>query len=138
MADLFAVLTGIKDVLNDFYEGSGETIRATVEFDQIQTPVALVEPQSVDWATDLGRGHEQWEVTIRILLNTVNLRASQLERFKYLGGAREIKDVIEGAAELRDGTIAQDVFVKSAQNFGVWIYNDVAYEGVEFSLDVYA
>jgi hypothetical protein len=106
---------------------------------QVHTPCAIVEPGEVDWRTAQQRGHDKWDILIRVLLGTVSNEAAQLARDEFFdrGGPKDIKDAIEAHVPLRDGTAAQDVFVAQARKFDAWTYAGVTYLGVEFLTEVY-
>lgn len=106
---------------------------------QIHTPCAIVEPGEVDWRTAQQRGHDKWDLTIRVLLGTVSSEASQQTRDEFFdrGGTKDIKDAVESHVPLRDGTAAQDVFVARARKFDAWVFAGTTYLGVEFLTEVY-
>ena len=106
---------------------------------QITPPCALVEPGEVDFRTALARGHDKWDLYVRVLLGTASAEAAQTARDDFFdrGSPVDIKNAIEDEVSLRDGTKAQDVFVASARKFDAWIYSGVTYLGVEFLVEVY-
>lgn len=105
----------------------------------IHTPCAIVEPGEVDWRTAQQRGHDKWDLLIRVLLGTASNEAGQLARDEFFdrGQPMDIKDAVESHVPLRDGTAAQDVFVARARKFDAWTFQRVDYLGVEFLVEVY-
>lgn len=135
MASLGEVRQAIADALNTI-----DGLRATATLEQVQAPMAVVEPDRVDWRTAFQRGHDTWTILVRILIGTAANRAAEIARNEFFdaGGPKDVKDAIEGHVPLRDGTVAQDVFVAEARKFDTWEFSGVAYLGVEVVVDVYA
>ncbi len=106
---------------------------------QVHTPCAQIVPQKVDFAGTMGRGCEDWEFVIRILISTASQSAAQDELFKYFGQAKDIKDVIENHRPLNDGSAADTVFVKTAEDYGrLYEVEGIPYRGIEFIVEVTA
>lgn len=135
MADLQAVLDEIGVALNSTISNLQVL---TNPQEMITPPTAQIEATAVDWGEAMNRGHEHWDVTVRVLVASASEQAAHLELYKYFGQAKDIKDAIESHIPLRDGTAAEDVFVRRASNFGLYQVSGVGYRGVEFSLEVYA
>lgn len=134
MADLALLRTEIAAAVNTI---DGLTAAARVP-GQVHPPMAVVEPGEVDFTGAMQRGHDKWDMLVRVLIGTASNEAAQIARDEFFGTAKDIKDAIESHVPLRDGTAAQDVFVKSARKFDAWTYAGVAYLGVEFLVEAYA
>lgn len=133
MADLAAIRQAIADALT----AAGHVAHPDSP-EQLHPPAALVDVQDVDFRTAMQRGHEKWTFLVRYLCGTASLAGALKERTAVFGGAKDIKDAIEGHVPLRDGTAAHDAFVAEARRFDAWEYGGVTYLGVEFVVDVYA
>lgn len=135
MAGLAEVRQAVADALNTI-----DGLRATAVLEQMQPPMAVVEPDRVDWRTAMQRGHDAWTLLVRVLLGMASQRAAELARNEFFdaGGPRDVKDVIEAHVPLRDATVAHDVFVAEARRFDAWEFSGVTYLGVEFVVEVYA
>lgn len=128
MADLAALRQQIADAINTLPD-----MRAWPYIpDQIQPPVVIVEPDSVDWSQGaFARGAEPWTFLVRILLGLAGGNvAAQKNRDEYLGGSHDIKDAIEANIPT--------AFVERAQKFDAWTYAENEYLGVEFPVYVVA
>lgn len=133
--DLATVRNAVGDALEAALEGVQVQRRPGA---QVHAPAVLIEPGEVDWQTSMQRGHDKWELLVRVLIGTAFNEGAHIQRDDFFGGLRDIKDAIEGHVPLRDGTAAQDVFVKRARKFDAWTYQGTAYLGVEVTVDVYA
>ena len=103
-----------------------------------RSALGMIEPGEVDFRTSMQRGHDKWEMWVRVLIGTAFNEAAHKQRDEFFGGVKDLKDAIESHVPLRDGTAAQDVFVSRARKFDAWTYQGTAYLGVEFTVDVYA
>lgn len=135
MADLAAIRDAIGDAIEAAFTDLNVQRRPGA---QVHTPAVVVEPGEVDFARAMQRGHEKWELLLRVLIGAAFNEAAHLARDEFFGGVHDIKDAVEAHAPLRDGTAAQDVLVRTARKFDAWTYQGVAYLGVEFAIDVYA
>ena len=130
MADLAALRQQIADAIN---AGLPDPIAMPYIPDQIQPPVAIVEPDYIDWDEGgMARGAEHWHFLVRVLLSLAGGNvAAQVARDEYLGGpARDIKDAIQAAMP--------NSSVSSARKFDAWEYAGSQYLGVEFAVLVIA
>lgn len=134
MADLKLVVETIGKALGDAIPG----LQVMTVPGQISPPAAQIEATAVDFGEAMKRGHERWDITVRVLVATASEQGAQDELYKYFGQAKDIKNAIEDEVELQDGTVAHGVFVRGARNFALYEVNAVAYRGVEFNVDVYA
>lgn len=133
MADLSAVRREVAQALD-----SVPGLRAWAQVpDQIHPPVAIVEPDSVDFRTAFKRGHDQWTLNVFVLIGTSSSRAAQIRRDEFFnaGGARDVKDAIEAHDY---GDAVQDLFVAEARGFNAYEFAGTTYLGVLFVLEVYA
>ncbi len=100
------------------------------------TPAAQIVPQKVDFSGAMGRGHEEWEVLVRILVSAANPEAAEMELYKYFGKAKDIKDAIENHTPLMDGSVADAVFVRMAEDYGrLYDIGGIGYRGIEFLVE---
>lgn len=130
MADLAALREQIADAIN---AGQPDPIAVPYIPDQIQTPVAIVEPDQVDWSSGaFARGAEPWSFLVRILLSLSggNVEAQKLRDEFFGGPARDIKDAVE--------SVMPNAFVSTARKFDAWEYSQVPYLGVEIVIQVRA
>jgi hypothetical protein len=136
MADLSA----IRDALGDAVESLGDSALSVQRRPgaMVHAPCVVIEPGECDWRTSMQRGHEKWDMLIRCLNGTAMNEAAHIERDQFFGGVRDLKDAIESHIPLRDGTVAQDVFVARARKFDAWTYQGTSYLGVEILVEVYA
>jgi hypothetical protein len=133
MAELSKILDEMKIALETI---DGLNVYKVTE--NISTPAAQIEPSKVSFDGAMKRGHERWEFIVRVLVSQASALAAQEEVFKYFGQAKDIKDAIESHIGLRDGSVSHDVFVRGAEDFGVWETAGVAYRGVQFRVEVHA
>lgn len=138
MADLEAIRDALGDAVETLSTASAVLTVQRRPGAQVHAPAVIIEPGEVDWRTSMQRGHDKWEMLLRILIGTAFTEAAHVERDAFFGGVRDIKDAIESHVPLRDGTAAQDVFVTRARKFDAWTYQGTSYLGVEVAVDVYA
>lgn len=134
MADLAAVKQGIADAINTL---DGVTAYAR-QPGIINAPCVLIDTEEIDWRTAMQRGHDKFTIVARVLIALANQEGAQIERDKFFGGVKDIKDAVESHVPLRDGTVAQDVFVATARKFDAWELSATLYLGVEIVMEVYA
>lgn len=137
MADLAAIRQAIADSL--VTADPETTIKAHARYpDQFHAPAAIVDVDDVDFKGAMQRGLEKWNILVRYLVSTTNIRGAETKRDEVFGGVKDIKDRIEAHVPLRDGTVAHDVYVSGARRFDAWEYAGSSYLGVEFVVEVYA
>ncbi len=106
--------------------------------DNPQPPVAVVMPGRITYDTAFGRGSDEYQFTIMLIVGRVADRASQttLDGYCESSGSRSVKAAIEGDRSL--GGKALDCRVTEMTNQGSLSIGDVTYHTAEFSVTVIA
>jgi hypothetical protein len=106
--------------------------------DNPQPPVAVVMPGRIQYDTAFGRGSDEYQFTIMLIVGRVADRASQttLDGYCESSGSRSVKAAIEGDRSL--GGKALDCRVTEMTNQGSLAIGDVTYHTAEFSVTVIA
>ena len=106
--------------------------------DNPQPPVAVVMPGRIQYDTAFGRGSDEYQFTIMLIVGRVADRASQttLDGYCESSGSRSVKAAIEGDRTL--GGKALDCRVTEMTNQGSLAIGDVTYHTAEFSVTVIA
>jgi hypothetical protein len=106
--------------------------------DNPQPPVAVVMPGRIQYDTAFGRGSDEYQFTIMLIVGRVADRASQttLDGYCESSGSRSVKAAIEGDRSL--GGKALDCRVTEMTSQGSLAIGDVTYHTAEFSVTVIA
>jgi len=106
--------------------------------DNPQPPVAVVMPGRIQYDTAFGRGSDEYQFTIMLIVGRVADRASQtnLDAYCASSGSTSVKAAIEGDRTL--GGTALDCRVTEMTNQGSLAIGDVTYHTAEFSVTVIA
>ena len=106
--------------------------------DNPQPPVAIVMPGRITYDTAFGRGSDEYQFTIMLIVGRVADRASQtnLDAYCASSGNASVKAAIEGDRTL--GNNALDCRVTEMTNQGSLAIGDVTYHTAEFSVTVIA
>jgi hypothetical protein len=106
--------------------------------DNPQPPVAIVMPGRITYDQAFGRGSDEYQFTIMLIVGRVADRASQttLDGYCESSGSRSVKAAIEGDRSL--GGKALDCRVTEMTNQGSLAIGDVTYHTAEFSVTVIA
>ena len=106
--------------------------------DNPQPPVAVVMPGRITYDTAFGRGSDEYQFTIMLIVGRVADRASQttLDGYCESSGTRSVKAAIEGDRSL--GGKALDCRVTEMANQGSLAIGDVTYHTAEFNVSVIA
>jgi hypothetical protein len=101
-------------------------------------PVAVVMPGRITYDTAFGRGSDEYQFTIMLIVGRVADRASQttLDGYCESSGNRSVKAAIEGDRSL--GGKALDCRVTEMANQGSLAIGDVTYHTAEFNVSVIA
>jgi hypothetical protein len=101
-------------------------------------PVAVVMPGRITYDTAFGRGSDEYQFTIMLIVGRVADRASQttLDGYCESSGSRSVKAAIEGDRSL--GGKALDCRVTEMANQGSLAIGDVTYHTAEFNVSVIA
>ena len=106
--------------------------------DNPQPPVAVVMPGRITYDQAFGRGSDEYQFTIMLIVGRVADRASQttLDGYCESSGSRSVKAAIEGDRSL--GGKALDCRVTEMTNQGSLAIGDVTYHTAEFNVSVIA
>ena len=106
--------------------------------DNPQPPVAVVMPGRITYDQAFGRGSDEYQFTIMLIVGRVADRASQttLDGYCESSGNRSVKAAIEGDRSL--GGKALDCRVTEMTNQGSLAIGDVTFHTAEFSVTVIA
>jgi len=106
--------------------------------DNPHPPVAVVMPGRISYDTAFGRGSDEYQFTIMLIVGRVADRASQtnLDAYCASSGSASVKAAIEGDRTL--GGHALDCRVTEMTNQGSLAIGDVTYHTAEFSVTVIA
>ena len=106
--------------------------------DNPQPPIAVVMPGRITYDTAFGRGSDEYEFTITLIVGRVADRASQtnLDAYCASSGSASVKAAIEGDRSL--GGKALDCRVTAMTSQGSLAIGDVTYHTAEFSVTVIA
>jgi hypothetical protein len=106
--------------------------------DNPQPPVAVVMPGRITYDQAFGRGSDEYQFTIMLIVGRVADRASQtpLDAYCESSGSRSVKAAIEADRSL--GGKALDCRVTEMTNQGSLAIGDVTFHTAEFSVTVIA
>jgi hypothetical protein len=106
--------------------------------DNPQPPVAVVMPGRIQYDTAFGRGSDEYQFTIMLIVGRVADRASQtnLDAYCTSSGSTSVKAAVEGDRTL--GGKALDCRVTEMTNQGSLAIGDVTYHTAEFNVSVIA
>jgi hypothetical protein len=106
--------------------------------DNPQPPVAVVMPGRITYDQAFGRGSDEYQFTIMLIVGRVADRASQtnLDAYCASSGSTSVKAAVEGDRSL--GGKALDCRVTEMTNQGSLAIGDVTYHTAEFSVTVIA
>lgn len=105
----------------------------------IVDPAAIVQPDEGTFLTydvAFGGGINDLRFTVRVLVSAADNRAAQdlLDQYLDPSNSLSIKAAVESDPDL--GGLVSSVIVTEANTYGPTTYNDTAYYGVEFSVEV--
>jgi len=110
----------------------------TVTPDLINPPIAIVQPQTVDYDETFQRGMATYSFVVTVIVGRAAERTAQtnLDLFVAQSGNKSVKTAIES-----DKTLGGKVFdtrVTTLRSYGSTTINDVLYLAGEFTVLVYA
>lgn len=116
---------------------SGLRSSATIP-DNPQPPIAVVMPSLITYDTAFGRGSDEYEFTIMLIVGRAADRASQttLDAYCESSGSRSVKAAVEADRSL--GGKALDCRVTQMTSQGSLAIGDVTYHTAEFNVSVIA
>ena len=134
MTSLSSLRTGLANRLATI---SGLRASATIP-DNPAPPVAVVMPGRITYDTAFGRGSDEYEFTIMLIVGRVADRASQtnLDAYCASSGSTSVKAAIEGDRTL--GGAALDCRVTQMTSQGSLAIGDITYHTAEFTVSVIA
>jgi hypothetical protein len=106
--------------------------------DNPQPPVAVVMPGRIQYDTAFGRGSDEYQFTIMLIVGRVADRASQtnLDAYCASSGSASVKAAVEGDRSL--GGKALDCRVTAMTSQGSLAIGDVTYHTADFAVTVIA
>jgi len=134
MSSLSSLRTGLANRLATI---SGLRASATIP-DNPQPPVAVVMPSRISYDQAFGRGSDEYEFTVMLIVGRVVDRTSQtnLDAYCASSGSASVKAAIEAEPTL--GGVALDCRVTAMTNQGSLAVGDVTYHTAEFAVTVIA
>jgi hypothetical protein len=134
MTSITELRTGIATNLSSI---TGLRNSATIP-DDPKPPIAVVQPNSIQFDTSFGRGLDTYEFTVTVIVGRVDDRTAQntLDGFCNPSGALSVKTAIE-----RDKTLAgkaQSLRVTEMRNYTSIQVSENTYLAAEFIVTVYA
>ena len=106
--------------------------------DVINPPIAIVQPQTVDYDETFQRGMATYTFVVTVIVGRAAERTAQtnLDLFVAQSGSKSVKAAIESDKTL--GGNAFDCRVTTLRSYGSTSINDVLYLAGEFTVLVYA
>ena len=106
--------------------------------DNPQPPIAVVVPSRILYDTAMGRGSDEYEFTVTVIVGRVHDRTSQtnLDAYCASSGSASVKAAIEADRTL--GGKAIDCRVTQMSNQGFLSIGDITYHTAEFNVTVIA
>lgn len=106
--------------------------------DTFSAPMAIVEPLTINFDTAMGRGLDEFNFKITVLVSRVSDRVSQasLDAYCSSSGSASVKSAVESDRTL--GGKANDLRVTGITTYGGLTIGDTTYLAAEFAVRVYA
>jgi len=106
--------------------------------DTFSAPMAVVEPLTVNFDTTMGRGLDEFNFKVTVLVSRVSDRVSQasLDAYCSSSGSASVKSAIESDRTL--GGKANDLRVTGITTYGGLTIGDTTYLAAEFAVKVFA
>lgn len=116
---------------------SGLRTSATIP-DNPNPPIALIQPLSLQFDSAFGRGMNQFNFAVQVIVGRADERTAQnrLDAFCSSTGSASIKLAIEADKSL--GGAVFDTRVTELRNYGSVIISEVVYLSAEFNVICYA
>lgn len=133
-----ATLTEIRDGLaTNLATITGLRTSATVP-DNINPPIAIVEPMSISFDTTFNRGLDEYSFKITVIAGRADERSGQNKIDGYCSptGSGSVKTVVESDKTL--GGKVQNLRVTGLSTYGSITIADVPYLAAEFAVTVYS
>jgi hypothetical protein len=115
----------------------GLRVEASVP-DQPKPPTAVVIPQGIRFDVAMGRGTDEYDFSIIVIVGRVSDRTSQasMDSFCNSVGTQSIKACVVSDPTL--GGVVQSARVTDMQNYGALTVGDTEYLSAQFAVTVYA
>jgi hypothetical protein len=110
--------------------------------DAVSPPCAFFVPQRIQMDRAMGRGADEWSVTMRLLVSRSDDEASQRRLDDYLAGSGtgSIKEALEAArgvpGELALNGACHDVYAGAWDSYGLHEHAGVMFLGAELSIRI--
>jgi hypothetical protein len=133
MATISQIRDGIADNLRTI---TGLRTTETVP-DNPQPPVAIIQPNSIEYDRAFQRGLDQYSFTVTVIVGRASERSAQRTLDLYCGGSgsSSVKTAIESDRTLSG--VIQDLRVVAMRNYGTISLGDQTYLAAEFDVIVY-
>jgi hypothetical protein len=135
MASVSQIRQGIATNLGSI---SGLRVSAIVP-DNPNPPVAFIEPQGVSYDTTFGRGMDEFDFDVTVLVQrSTDVRTAQnlLDGYIQSSGSQSVKQAIELDRKL--GGLVQDCRVTGLTSYGQATYGETTYLAAVFAVKVYS
>jgi hypothetical protein len=105
--------------------------------DNPQPPVAIIQPNSIEYDRAFQRGLDQYSFTVTVIVGRASERSAQrlLDLYCVGTGSSSVKAAIESDRTLSG--VIQDLRVVAMRNYGTISLGDQTYLAAEFDLIVY-
>ena len=105
--------------------------------DNPQPPVAIIQPNSIEYDRAFQRGLDQYSFTVTVIVGRASERNAQRLLDTYCGGSgsSSVKTAIESNRTLSG--VIQDLRVVAMKNYGTISLSDQIYLAAEFDVIVY-
>jgi len=115
----------------------GLRVEASVP-DQPKPPTAVILPQGIRFDVAMGRGTDEYDFSIIVIVGRVSDRTSQsmLDSFCNSTGVQSVKACVVSDPTL--GGVVQSARVTDMQNYGALTVGDTEYLSAQFAVTVYA
>jgi hypothetical protein len=106
--------------------------------DNPNPPMAIIEPQSIQFDTSMGRGLDTLNFMVSVIVGRVSERSGQnsLDSYCASSGSHSVKSAIESDRTL--GGKANDCRVTGLSSYGQVTIGDTTYLAADFAVTVYA
>ena len=111
---------------------------SSIVFDNINPPIAIVEPQSINFDMTFNRGLDEYQFKITVIAGRADERSGQNKIDGYCSptGSGSVKTAVESDKTL--GGIVQNLRVSGLSSYGSITIAEVPYLAAEFAVTVYS
>lgn len=106
--------------------------------DNVNPPVAIVEPTGINYDTTMGRGLDEFSFKVTVIVGRASERAAQhlIDAYCSSSGSTSIKSAIESDRTL--GGKCNDLRVTALSSYGSVTISESPYLAAEFAVTVYS